>query len=222
MMLRTKATASNWRLPLALVVFIAASWLVLPRVLAHAAYESSTPEFAEELAESPTQISIRFTQELFRRDGANAITLTTGDEVQIPLPEPRIDNEDRHQMTVAIPQELNPGRYIVSWNNLSAEDGDSDSGSFPFYVARSPSPSEVEQDRQIAQDLLIAYPGDDPGEPEAGEPAQTRAPTVVRTDNADSPSLGVGPIVWLAVGIAAALALAVAWGFHLGRHRQAG
>lgn len=222
-MLRTKVTASNWRLPLALVVLMAASWLVLPRALAHAAYESSSPEFAEVLDQSPTQISIRFTQELFRRDGANAITLTNADDGnEIRLAEPRIDNEDRHLMTVAIPDELDPGRYVVSWTNLSAEDGDSDSGSYPFYVGRSPNPSEVEQDRQNAQELLIAYPGDEPAQPEAGEQTPTRAPTVVRSDNADRATLGAGPIIWLAVGIAAALVLAAALGFHIGRRRQAG
>ena len=213
-------TRSRWRLLLALVLGASACWLAASNASAHAAYESSVPEFAEVLDRSPTEISIRFTQELFRREGANAIALTRADGGrEVSLGEPEIGNQDRHVMTVSVNEELEPGRYIVSWTNLSAEDGDSDAGSYPFYVGQDPSLDEVEQDRLNAADLLIVYPGDDPQVSSEQEATERRAPTVVRTESADGANLGVGPIVWLVVGIAAALLLAGSFGFYLGRGR---
>lgn len=214
----TVVTASKWRLLLALALGATACWLTWSSAAAHAAYESSSPEFAEILTQSPSEISIRFTQELFRREGANAITLSHADGGnQVRLGEPEIDNADRHVMTVSVTDELEPGRYVVSWTNLSAEDGDSDSGSYPFYVGRSPSPAEVEEDRRSAADLLIVYPGDETESASDQETSPQRAPTVVRAESSDGASLGVGPIIWLVVGIAAGLVLAVSLGFHLGR-----
>lgn len=218
MTVHTVVTASKWHLLLALTLGATACWLVFSDASAHAAYDSSSPEFAEVLSEAPSEIRIRFTQELFRRDGANGITLTHldgGNDVR--LGDPLIDNDDRHVMTASVDEELEPGRYVVSWTNLSAEDGDSDSGSYPFYVGRSPTPTEEEEDRLNAADLLIVYPGDEAQASGEQEATAQRTPTVVRSESSDSASLGVGPIIWLVVGIVAALILVGSLGFHLGR-----
>ena len=220
-MANTRSTASNWRLLLTLVLSTAACWLTQPHASAHAAYESSTPEFAEVLSGPPTEISIRFTQELFRREGANGITLTRlehGNKVR--LGEVKIANDDRHVMTVSINEDLEAGRFLVSWTNLSAEDGDTDSGSFPFYVRRSPSATEVAEDRRSAAELLIVYPGDETDQSSEAEAAPRGAPTVVRAESSNRAGLDVGPIVWMVVGIAAGLFLVGALGFHLGRSRS--
>lgn len=214
----TVVTASKWHLLLALALGATTCWLVWSDASAHAAYDSSSPEFAEVLSEPPSEIRLRFTQELFRREGANAITLTYLDgETEVRLGNPRIDNEDRHVMTASVIEDLEPGRYLVSWTNLSAEDGDSDSGSYPFYVGRSPSPVEEQEDRLNAAELLIAYPGDDAESDGAQADVPQRTPTVVRSATSDNASLGIGPIVWLVAGIAAALLLVGSLGFHLGR-----
>lgn len=216
----TVATATKWRLLVALALGAASCWLALSGASAHAAYDSSSPEFAEVLSEPPSEIRIRFTQELFRREGANGITLSHADSgAEVRLGQPRIDNQDRHVMTASVDEELEPGRYVVSWTNLSAEDGDSDSGSYPFYVERSPSPTDEQEDRRNAAELLIVYPGDEAESVREQAATPQRAPTVVRSDASDNASLGVGPIVWLIVGIAAALILVGALGFHLGRGR---
>ena len=223
MMANATVTDSKSRILLALFLGATACWLMMSNASAHAAYESSTPGFADVLEQSPSEISIRFTQELFRREGANGLVLTHADSGnEVRLGEPEIDNDDRHVMAVSVEDALSPGRYIVAWTNLSAEDGDTDSGSYPFYVGRSPSPTEVEADRRIAAELLIVYPGDATADPDEQESTTQRAPTVVRSPSADGARLGVGPIVWLVVGIGAALVLTGSLGFHLGRRRRGG
>ena len=208
-------------LMLGLLFSAAAAWLSSPDALAHAAYESSSPAFAEVLDESPDQISIRFTQELFRREGANAISVQHADSgEQVAVGSAKITNDDRRLMAVDVRAPLAPGRYLVSWTNLSAEDGDEDSGAYPFYVASHPTNSEQSDDRRIAADLLITYPGDEPQQ-QAADPTPTpSAPAVVRTDESPEPGLGVGPIVFLGVGIAAGLVLIGALGYHVGSRRR--
>jgi len=206
----------------ALWVGAAAGLLFTPGASAHAAYESSSPGFAEVLSESPDEISIRFTQELFRREGANAISLRHVDSGDmIAVSEARIGNEDRKLMTADVTRPLAPGRYLVSWTNLSAEDGDQDSGSYPFYVTREPTAAEQSDDRQIAGDLLVRYPGDEPEEPEASEILSSE-PVVVRSTERNDVALDAGPVIWLAVGIAAGVVLVGAMGYRLGRRRRAG
>ena len=225
-MLNTTRIASNGgrrRLLAALVLAVAACWLQVFDVSAHAAYESSSPSFGEVLTQSPSEISVRFTQELFRRAGANSLTLqqVRGDVVdEWDLPEPEIGNDDRHVMRLIVDVELRPGRYLVSWTNLSAEDGDSDSGSYPFYVSRPPEDDEIELDRMIAAELLISYPGDDveQAEPEVANPAAS--PTVVRAQSSNEVSLGVGPVIWLIVGLVAALMLGATLVLRRNRQRR--
>lgn len=185
------------------------------------------PAFAEQLSESPTEITIRFTQELFRREGANTMELariTSSDLLdEYEIGPVLISNDDRKIMTARIPVELPPGGYGVRWTTLSAEDGDEHSGWLTFYVQWEPRPWQIEQDRKIAQELLIAYPGDSEEDPSATDTPTPATPTVVRTAEDDSEaSLGVGPIIWLALGAIAALVVVAALGYHLGRRGQAG
>ena len=226
MAVTTNTTNRRRSLPLApallpvLLLSVVVALLSAPNASAHAAYESSNPAFAEVLSDSPAEISITFTQELFRREGANAITLAYADSgTDVPVGEPVIANDDRHIMSAALDEVLEPGRYIVSWTNLSAEDGDPDSGSYPFYIARNPTPAEAEADRRTAAELLIVYPGDEVAEPDEQATPQ-RAPTVVRSQPSDTASLGAGPIIWLVAGGLAAIFLVGALGFHLGSRRR--
>ncbi len=224
-MASNKASNGGWRrLLAALTLAVAACWLQVSDVSAHAAYESSSPSFGEVLTQSPSEISVRFTQELFRRAGANSLTLqqVRGDGVdEWDLPEPEIGNDDRHVMRLIVDVELRPGRYVVSWTNLSAEDGDSDSGSYPFYVLRQPKDDEIDLDRLIAAELLISYPGDDveQAEPEVANPSAS--PTVVRTQSSNDVRLGVGPVIWLIVGLVAALMLGATLVLRRTRQRRA-
>ncbi len=175
---------------------------------AHAAYEESEPPFAAVLEASPERILLRFTQELFRREGANTITLTNLDTAApVRLGQIEIANQDRHVMSAAVLESLTVGRYEVAWTNLSAEDGDADTGAYPFYVGREPTAAEVESDRETAIALLITYPGDKSLEVEDANTAVTVTPTVVRGANdseAVGGGIGLGVWIWLAIGVVAA------------------
>ena len=218
-MTQRKTTAPSRRLALALVVGLSALLAALvvsaQPAGAHAAYAESEPAFAAVLETSPDRIELRFTQELFRRKGANSIALTqveTG--ASIRLGEVEIANQDRHVMTASVPEPLIAGRYEVSWTNLSAEDGDADSGSYPFYIGREPTPEEAQLDRETAAELLISYPGDEP--PQAEEPTSAAsAPAVVRGAagaETEAGGIGVGVWLWFVLGlIAVALLIAVLW-----------
>ena len=175
---------------------------------AHAAYASSAPAFAAVLDSAPEQIELRFTQQLFRREGANAMRLERSDDgAAIALGEVVIDNADRARMRAALLGPLAPGRYLVAWQNLSADDGDADQGSYPFYVGRPPTAEEEAADRALAAALLIAYPGDDA--PAASEEAESepRTPAVVRREAEPAGGVAASSIVWLALGGVALLAL---------------
>ena len=192
-----------------LAVLCAALALTAP-ASAHAAYASSAPAFAAVLDSAPEQIELRFTQQLFRREGANAMRLERSDDgAAIALGEVVIDNADRARMRAALLGPLAPGRYIVAWQNLSADDGDADQGSYPFYVGRPPTAEEEAADRALGAALLIAYPGDDA--PAAAEEAESeqRAPTVVRREAEPAGGVAASAIVWLALGGVALLALGV-------------
>ena len=186
---------------------------------AHAAYASSVPAFAAVLDSSPAAIELRFTQELFRREGANTLTLARSVQSSVErsgstvaLGEIAIDNADRSLMRAAVLAPLQPGRYLVSWQNLSADDGDADSGSYPFYVGRAASAAEEAADRELAAALLIAYPGDEAAAPAAEEEAAVqRAPTVLRREAESSGGLAIGAAVWLALGALAFAAAAGGW-----------
>lgn len=195
------------------VAAIAALAALMPAgdAAAHAAYASSEPAFGAVLERAPERISLTFSQELFRREGANAIEWTAADGGEAgeftDAGEVEIGNADRRTMSVALPAGLRgdwgEGRFVARWRNLSADDGDTDGGEFPFYIGRSPTEEEEALDREMAISLLIAYPGDEPAE-EAAEAAVAPAPRPVRlAGDAETGGLSAFAAAWLAVGIAA-------------------
>ena len=176
---------------------------------AHAAYAASEPAFGAVLERAPERVSLTFSQELFRREGANAIEWAAADGGGAgdfsDAGEVSISNADRRTMSVALPAGggWSEGRFVVRWRNLSADDGDADDGEFPFYVGRSPTAAEEALDREMAVALLIAYPGDEPVE-EAAEAAAAPAPRPVRlVEDAETGGLSAFAAAWLAAGIAA-------------------
>jgi len=103
-------------------------------VRAHAGYERSEPPADAIILESPPEVHVWFTQELFRREGANALEVFDPDGVQVDKGDARLDDDDRRHMFVSLPEGLPAATYTVRWRNLSAEDGDTDSGEFSFTV----------------------------------------------------------------------------------------
>lgn len=174
--------------PLAVAIVLGAAVLALlpvapPRALAHAEYERSTPGADGVVRTSPARIDVWFTQELFRRAGANELRVLTEDGRRVDDAQPVVDDADRSQLSVQVAEELGPGVYTVEWRSLSALDGDTAEGSFRFTV--------------------------DPSAPEpTAPPSSSNAGDAGATEGADAVSVGGGvPLaVWVAV-LAAALGL---------------
>jgi hypothetical protein len=82
------------------------------------------------------------TQELARQAGANDIEVFNEAGEKVTAVAAVIDNGNRRLLSVPMPSALEPGRYIVRWKTLSAEDGDTDSGelSFTYDPAGTPDP----------------------------------------------------------------------------------
>ena len=199
-MARHKTRTSSAALLVVLSGLCAALAVVAP-VAAHAAYASSAPAFGAVLETAPDQIELRFTQQLFRREGANQLRLErAADGAAVALGDVMIDNADRAAMRAQVLEPLPPGRYLVSWQNLSADDGDTDSGVYPFYVGVAPNAGEEAADRALADALLIAYPGDEPENAAVDAESEPSAPTVVRREDAPSGGIAASSIIWLAFG----------------------
>jgi methionine-rich copper-binding protein CopC len=113
---------------------------------AHSEYDRSEPMVGAVIAEAPAEVHVWFTQELFRRAGANTLEVFGPSGAQTDKGDARIDDDDRTHMIVSLPEALPAGTYTVRWQTLSAEDGDTDSGEFTFTVdpeaARTTPPPE--------------------------------------------------------------------------------
>ena len=114
----TPATALLATVAAILVIAVAA-----PRVAeAHAEPERSNPAAGSTIPRAPDVLQIWFTQELFRREGANTIVVV-GPDGRVDDGNPVIDSDDRTHLTVGLLPDLPAGSYEVSWTSLSAIDG---------------------------------------------------------------------------------------------------
>jgi copper resistance protein C len=103
---------------------------------AHAAFVSGTPGPGDEVAGSPDEIVISFSQNLDPsrtslevRDASGA-SVARGGEL----------GDGPREFRLALP-ELAPGAYEVRWTSFSAEDGELARDSYGFTVVAAPSPS---------------------------------------------------------------------------------
>ena len=192
---------------------MAAGVLVSGHAEAHAGYDRSEPSFAAELDSTPMRIDLWFSQELFRREGANTIRLVDTEGVELPLSEATVDSSDRSHLFAELDGELPPGRYLVKWTNLSAEDGDNDTGTYPFYVAQSPDASDKAADQTLADELLIQFPGEQIGagltEAASWLDPFDQGPTTlpITEEDAGGREVGTGPITLAAASVVAVLGL---------------
>lgn len=136
-------------------------------VRAHAEYERSDPAADAILPAAPAEVHIWFSQELFRRAGANVIEVIGPAGSRVDHGETRIDDDDRTHMMVLLQPGLPAGEYTVRWRNLSVDDGHEGGGEFSFTVA----PGVVESAPQASP-----TPGPQPA---ADTPAPTSTPTAI-------------------------------------------
>lgn len=144
---KTITTSRSLRFAFALVVAgsLVAAFAGARVVEAHADYDRSLPA-AGSVVPAAGAVEIWFTQELFRRAGANTISVE-GPDGRVEDQDAVIDAADRTHLTVALAAGLRPGEYRVTWTSLSAIDGDDAEGDFSFTIdpaAPEPTPAGSE------------------------------------------------------------------------------
>ena len=171
-------------------------------VLAHADYDHSVPAADELVLQTPQQVQVWFTQELFRREGQNSLEVYGPDEQRVDLDDFAIDDDDRKLMTVSLPPDLANGVYTVRWRSLSADDGDEASGQFQFTIQSDEPTAEAPATEAPATETPestteAAQPSPtNTAQPEQAEPQQT--PSAADTDSEvpetspDQPDQGPG------------------------------
>jgi methionine-rich copper-binding protein CopC len=108
--------------------------LVTGVVFAHADYARSEPGAGAVVAKAPARVEVWFTQDMFRRQGENWLSVAGPDGLEVTAGEALIDDDDRRHLWVELVPDLPAGEYVVTWHTLSAEDGDEEEGSFIFVV----------------------------------------------------------------------------------------
>lgn len=140
--LRLRARLPVARLVLGLMAAAAAISLAAPSVvLAHAEYDRSNPPSDAPVPEAPERLDVWFTQELFRREGANALEVTNEAGERVDADDLLIDDADRRHASVGLPPDLPAGTYTVFWRTLSATDGDAAEGTFEFTIDPAAAPA---------------------------------------------------------------------------------
>ena len=105
---------------------------------------------------APLRVEIWFTQELFRREGANVIEVRSDSGERADTGDPVVDESDRTHLSVGLAPGLPAGRYAVAWQTLSAVDGDTARGSFAFTL--DPDAPEPAQPAEGASSAPAATP----------------------------------------------------------------
>jgi methionine-rich copper-binding protein CopC len=91
--------------------------------------------------EAPTRVDVWFTQEMFRREGANTLSVFGSDGAAVHVGEAELDDDGRVHLSIELAANLEPGEYEVRWTTLSAVDGDAAEGSFTFTYDPDATPS---------------------------------------------------------------------------------
>jgi methionine-rich copper-binding protein CopC len=121
---------------------------------AHARYDRSEPPAGSMVDGQPFVLKTYFTQELTSKSTIQVVD-ANGQQVDMADGRVDLDDPDRKLMVVSLPA-LPEGVYTVQWGSVSAEDGDSETGTFAFGVGVVP-PSADQPAVQPASDDDQAY-----------------------------------------------------------------
>jgi copper resistance protein C len=159
---------------------------------AHAAYVRSSPGAEAIVATLPARVDIWFAQELFRRQGENAIHVTAPDGQEVSVGDTTIDDDDRKHIWVNLKPNLAAGAYVVAWKNVSLEDGHPSEGSFSFTI----NPQAAATSTPMGTPTPI---GKATAKPAASEATMSPVAAPTNSPQPSSPcGLGTVPIVGLA------------------------
>ncbi len=119
---------------------------------AHARVKSSSPAKGEVVQTSPSQVEIFFTQAVQKVAGTYGLAVGRDRGADVTAGPAVIDENDRTHMTVRLQPNLNPGRYVVQWKNVSDEDGNPAEGAFSFYIRSQPNAVNLQNNAQFGAD----------------------------------------------------------------------
>ncbi len=139
----------------ALCAALVAVVLSAPAALAHARYDHSTPAQGQVVQTAPAQVDIYTAQDMKKQAGADEITVERNDSANsggqvVSTGATTVDDNNRRHFFVALQPNLPAGRYVVSFKNISDEDGEADHGQFAFYVGTGPTAAQAALDKQLA------------------------------------------------------------------------
>lgn len=154
-----------------LALAVAGLLITVGSVSGHAEYERSEPGRNEIVAEPPARVDVYFGQDVRKLEGANFARVFNDGGDQVSTGDGIVDDNDRTHIFAEIPTALPAGRYVVEWMTLSDEDGESDAGTFCFYVDSQPTEEQLAE--CAAFDVEGGVPTMTPG---TGGPAPTEPP----------------------------------------------
>lgn len=109
--------------------------LALPAVVeAHSEFVRANIPAGDAIRSAPERLEAWFSQEVFRREGANALEVVGAGGERFDDGVLVIDDADRRRLSVGLRADMPPGFYTVTWRTLSAVDGDSAEGTFVFTI----------------------------------------------------------------------------------------
>jgi len=118
-----------------LVATLATLSLALPTAVeAHSEFERANIPVGEAIRSAPERLEAWFSQEVFRREGANALEVVGAGGERFDDGVLVIDDADRRHLSVGLRADMPPGFYTVTWRTLSAVDGDAAEGTFVFTI----------------------------------------------------------------------------------------
>jgi methionine-rich copper-binding protein CopC len=101
------------------------------QALAHAHLTSEVPAANASVSPSPTQLTLKFSEELELK--LSGVTITGPDKKEVALGTASLDPKDGATLIVPISASLAAGKYTVAWHALS-KDGHKTNGSYAFTV----------------------------------------------------------------------------------------
>lgn len=134
-------------------------------VAGHAEVDVSDPMAGSTVPEAPPAVTVTFSEEV-AADGTELTVLgPNGDRADQGDSALDLNDMDRKRVSVGLQPNLGQGTYTVMWTSVSAEDGDTDEGSFSFNLGAPSTPGASPE----------ASPEASPGASPAASPEATPA-----------------------------------------------
>ncbi|MDP2328696.1 MAG: copper resistance protein CopC [Dehalococcoidia bacterium] len=161
-----------------LVATFAAISLAVPMAAeAHSEFVRANIPAGEAVRNAPERLETWFSQELFRREGANALEVVGAGGERFDDGVLVIDDADRRHVSVGLRADMPPGFYTVTWRTLSAVDGDPAEGTFVFTIdPNAPEATPEPTPALEATPAAVATGTPEASPPAAGEVAVTEFP----------------------------------------------